>query len=37
MFYFNSVNIPCCFNLYSTIMRRQADIETTSFVYREGD
>ena len=37
MFYFNSVDVRCCFNLYSTIMRRQTDIETTSCVYREED
>ena len=37
IFYFNSVDIRCCFNLHSTTMQRQTDIETTSRVYREGD
>ena len=37
MFYFNSVDIRCRFNLHSTTMRRQIDIEMTSCVYREGD
>ena len=34
---FNPVDTRFCFNVYSTSMRRQMDIEMTLYVYREGD
>ena len=37
MFCFNPVDTRFPFNVYSTTMRRQIDVETRSCVYREGD
>ena len=37
MFCFNPVDTRCCFNVYSTSVWRQIDVETTSCVYREED
>ena len=37
MFYFNAVDIRCCFKLHSTTMQRQTDIETRPCVYRKWD
>ena len=36
-FCFNPVDTQCCFNAYSTSVRRRMDVETTSCLYREGD